>query len=207
MRTAPTTVQEAPQHIGQTVTMYMILETLRDQKHMQFLIGRERTGILQLVVSKSKVTNHADISELQPGSTFAVTGTLVKAEQSKTHGIEMQVDSIEIFSKAWARPITEESGIEARLAHRVVDLKLPKWQLMMKIRSAFEQGCREYAMEQGCTELHTPKLMASASESGSHVFKVQYFEKFAYLAQSPQFYKQMGVASGLDGVFEIGHAT
>jgi len=204
MRELPTTVHEAPHYIGQTVTMYMILETLRDQKHMQFIIGRERTGTLQLVIQKSKVANHADISELQPGSTFAVTGTLVEATQSKTQGIEMQVDSVEIFSKAWPRPITEESGIEARFAHRVVDLKLPKWQLMMKIRSAFEMGCREYALENGCTELHTPKLMASASESGSQVFKVQYFDKFAYLAQSPQFYKQMGVASGLDGVFEIG---
>jgi aspartyl/asparaginyl-tRNA synthetase len=117
----------------------------------------------------------------------------------------MQVDSIEIFSKAMPRPITEDSGIEARFAHRVVDLKARKWQTMMKVRSAFEQACREYCLTQGgCTELHTPKLMGSASESGSQVFKVQYFDKFAYLAQSPQFYKQMGVASGLDGVFEIG---
>jgi aspartyl/asparaginyl-tRNA synthetase len=125
--------------------------------------------------------------------------------QSKTQGIEMQVDSIEIFSKAMPRPITEESGIEARFAHRVVDLKARKWQTMMKVRSAFEQACREYCLTMGgCTELHTPKLMGSASESGSQVFKVQYFDKFAYLAQSPQFYKQMGVATGLDGVFEIG---
>jgi aspartyl/asparaginyl-tRNA synthetase len=185
--------------------MYMILETLRDQKHMQFLIGRERTGLLQLVVLKSNVANHEDISQLQVGSTFAVTGKLVEAKQSKTQGIEMQVDSIEIFSKAMPRPITEDSGIEARFAHRVVDLKARKWQTMMKVRSAFEQACREYCLTQGgCTELHTPKLMGSASESGSQVFKVQYFDKFAYLAQSPQFYKQMGVASGLDGVFEIG---
>jgi aspartyl/asparaginyl-tRNA synthetase len=199
------TVNEAPHYIGQTVTMYMILETLRDQKHMQFLIGRERTGLLQLVVLKSNVANHEDISQLQVGSTFAVTGKLVEAKQSKTQGIEMQVDSIEIFSKAMPRPITEDSGIEARFAHRVVDLKARKWQTMMKVRSAFEQACREYCLTQGgCTELHTPKLMGSASESGSQVFKVQYFDKFAYLAQSPQFYKQMGVASGLDGVFEIG---
>jgi aspartyl/asparaginyl-tRNA synthetase len=200
------TVHEAPHYIGQTVTMHMILETLRDQKHMQFLIGRERTGILQLVVSKSKVANHEDISQLQVGSTFAVTGKLVEATQSKTQGIEMQVESIEIFSKAMPRPITEESGIEARFAHRVVDLKLPKWQLMMKVRSAFENACRAYCLSPHgcCVELHTPKLMGSASESGSQVFKVQYFEKFAYLAQSPQFYKQMGVASGLTGVFEIG---
>jgi aspartyl/asparaginyl-tRNA synthetase len=73
------TVNEAPHYIGQTVTMYMILETLRDQKHMQFLIGRERTGLLQLVVLKSNVANHEDISQLQVGSTFAVTGKLVEA--------------------------------------------------------------------------------------------------------------------------------
>lgn len=198
-------VHEAPHYIGKTVTMHMILETLRDQKHLQFLLGRERTGLLQLVVVKSKVVNHEEISQLLEGSTFAVTGTLVESEQSKTNGIEMQVESIEIFSKAMARPITPDSSLDLRLQHRVVDLKQRKGQLMLKVRSAFENACREYCLRyQKFTELHTPKLMGSASESGSQVFKVQYFEKSAYLAQSPQFYKQMGVATGLEGVFEIG---
>lgn len=198
-------VHEADHYIGKTVTMHMILETIRDQKHLQFLIGRERTGPLQLVVVKSKVTNHEEISQLNEGSTFAVTGTIVESAQSKTNGIEMQVESIEIFSKAMPRPITPESSLDLRLTHRVVDLKQRKGQLMLKVRSAFENACREYCINyQKFTELHTPKLMGSASESGSQVFKVQYFDKFAYLAQSPQFYKQMGVASGLEGVFEIG---
>ena len=63
---------------------------------------------------------------------------------------------------------------------------------------------REYAYAQGCTEMHTPKLMGTASESGAEVFKLGYFDRSAYLAQSPQFYKQMAIAAGIDKVFEIG---
>lgn len=191
--------------MGERVTLQMRLETLRDQKHMQFLIGSDYTGVLQLVVLKSQVANHEDISQLQVGSYFTVTGKIVASKQSKTDGREILVESIEIVSKAQPRPITEESGIESRFALRVVDLKQDKWQLMMQVRSAFEYACREFCVRhRNFTEIHTPKLMGSASESGSQVFKVQYFDTNAYLAQSPQFYKQMGVATGLHGVFEIG---
>ena len=63
---------------------------------------------------------------------------------------------------------------------------------------------REYAYGQGCTEMHTPKLMGTASESGAEVFELRYFGRSAYLAQSPQFFKQMAIAAGIDKVFEIG---
>ena len=72
------------------------------------------------------------------------------------------------------------------------------------MQTALEQGLREYAMEHGCTKMHTPKPMGTASESGAEVFKLGYFDRSAYLAQSPQFYKRMAMAAGIDRVFEIG---
>lgn len=191
-------------YIGQTITMHLTLEALRDQKHLQFLIGGDKSGKLQLVVQKSKVEQHPEISELLEGSTFSATGLIVEAKQSKTFGVEMQVDSIIIHSKALPRPIMEDSSIDLRFDYRVVDLKHPKRQLMLQLRSAFEAGCREYLLQREFTEIHTPKLMAQASESGSQVFEVKYFDKKAYLSQSPQFFKQASISSGLEAIFEIG---
>lgn len=133
-----------------------------------------------------------------------MTGTAVATAQSKTFGIEVQAQSIQIQSRAEPFPITEATSVDLRFNYRVVDLKARKWQLMLRLRSAFEFACREFVLRRGFTELHTPKLMGNVSESGAQVFRVSYFETQAYLAQSPQFYKQMGIASGLDGVFEIG---
>ena len=195
---------EITSYIGQTITMHLTLEALRDQKHLQFIIGSDLSGKLQLVVQKSKVEQHAEISELLEGSTFSVTGLIVEAKQSKTFGVEMQVDSIVIHSKALPRPIMADSSIDLRLDYRVVDLKHPKRQLMLQLRSAFEAGCREYLLQKEFTEIHTPKLMSQASESGSQVFEVKYFDKKAYLSQSPQFFKQMAISAGLEAIFEIG---
>jgi aspartyl-tRNA synthetase len=190
--------------IGEVVTLYLTLDVLRDQKNLQFLLAHDATGTLQLVVDKASVAQHVQIGQLLTGSTFAVTGTVVSTTQSKTAGVELQVHSVEVFSRAQPYPVTEASSVDLRFNHRVVDLKAPKWQLMLRLRSAFEFACREFALGRGFTELHTPKLMGNASESGAQVFRVSYFETQAFLAQSPQFYKQMGIASGLEGVFEIG---
>ncbi|VVD73205.1 lysyl-tRNA synthetase [Pandoraea communis] len=199
-----TRVEDVKHHVGEVVTLYLTLDVLRDQKNLQFLLAHDATGKLQLVVDKSSAVEHACVSQLLTGSTFAATGKIIAAAQSKTFGVEMQVLSVEVFSKAQPFPITEASSVDLRFNARVVDLKVPKWQLMLRLRSAFEFACREFALGRGLTELHTPKLMGNASESGAQVFRVGYFDTEAYLAQSPQFYKQMGIASGLEGVFEIG---
>jgi aspartyl/asparaginyl-tRNA synthetase len=199
-----TLVEDVKHRIGEVVTLYLTLDVLRDQKNLQFLLAHDATGTLQLVVDKASVSQHVQIGQLLAGSTFAVTGVVASTIQSKTAGVEIQVRSVEVFSRAQPYPVTEASSVDLRFNHRVVDLKAPKWQLMLRLRSAFEFACREFALGRGFTELHTPKLMGNASESGAQVFRVSYFETQAFLAQSPQFYKQMGIASGLEGVFEIG---
>lgn len=199
-----TLVAGYPHSIGEEVTSYLTVDIVRDQKHMQFILAHDYTGPIQLVVPKASVTNHREIGHMLVGSTFIVQGKLVASTQSKTAGIEILVSQIEIMSLAQAMPINAESDFANRFQKRVVDLKTEKSQLMLKLRSAFEQGCRKYAMWWGMTEIHTPKLMGGQSETGSEVFKLKYFDTTAFLAQSPQFYKQMGIASGLEGVFEIG---
>lgn len=199
-----TLVKELKSKVGEQVSLYLTLDVLRDQKHLQFILGHDKSGTIQLVIQKSKVAGVEEISQLLIGSTFIVHGQVVEATQSKTFGLEVQVESLEIMSKAQPWPITEDSSIDLRFDYRVVDLKSKKSQLMLKIRSAFEYACREFLTKKGMTEIHTPKLMGTASESGSQVFKVQYFDGYAYLAQSPQFFKEAAVASGLEGVFEIG---
>jgi aspartyl-tRNA synthetase len=183
-----TLVKELKEKVGQEVTLYLTLDVLRDQKHLQFILAHDKSGSIQLVVSKKTVETHEEIGQLLQGSTFIAHGTLVSAVQSKTQGVELQVNSIEIMSKAQAWPITEESSIDLRFDYRVVDLKSKRNQLMLKLRSAFLQGCREYLEREEFVEIQTPKILSAASEGGSEVFSLDYFGKKAFLAQSPQFY-------------------
>lgn len=197
-----TLVKELPEKIGQEVTLYLTLDVLRDQKHLQFILAHDKSGQIQLVISKKAVEKHEEIGQLLQGSTFIAHGTLVEASQSKTFGLELQVSSLEIMSKAQAWPITEESSIDLRFDYRVVDLKSKKNQLMLKLRSAFLQGCREYLLSKELTEVNTPKIMGTSSETGSEVFKLEYFDTTAYLAQSSQYFKESLVSAGIDN-FEI----
>jgi aspartyl-tRNA synthetase len=199
-----TLVKELKEKIGQQVRLYLTLDVLRDQKHLQFILGHDKSGSIQLVVSKSKVQTHEEIGQLLQGSTFIAEGKIVEAVQSKTQGLELQVESIEIMSKAQPFPITEDSSIDLRFDYRAVDLKFPRQKLLFKVRNAFEQGCREYLLSKDYCEIHTSKLCSRASESGAEVFSVDYFDKKAFLAQSPQEGKQL-MCQALDSVVEFGH--
>ena len=135
----------------------------------------------------------------------------------KMGGIEMIPESIEIESIADPLPIVrkeiaatkkkkavERSSIDQRIDYRWIDLRTDENQLMFKAQSCFVNAMRQFLLERNFIEIHTPKLIAAASESGSEVFKVDYFDRNAYLAQSPQFYKQMAMAAGFERIFETG---
>lgn len=120
-------------------------------------------------------------------------------------GLELVPTAIEVVARADSPlPIDRESGVEHRLDWRFLDLRQPRRRAVFEVQTTFERAVREFAYARGCTELHTPKLMGTASESGAEVFRVSYFDTTAYLAQSPQFYKQLAIAGGVDRVFEIG---
>lgn len=185
------------------------VETVRDQKKVQFVVVRDETAAVQLV----NVRHGADderanlISALTLGSFVEVTGDLVHNEKVKLNGMEIQLDTIAVVGAALPdNPISSDSSIEKRLDWRFLDLRRPEQALIFRIQTTFEQGLRSYWIDKGFFEIHTPKLMASPSESRAELFQVPYFDTTAYLAQSPQHFKQMAQSAGFGGVFEIAPA-
>jgi len=182
-----------------------MVDTVRDKKNFQFIVLRDFSDKIQLFVDKVK---YPEIGEtflrLVPGATVRVEGELVKSEYVKMGGQEVLVDKVEVTSYAEPNPIAEDSTIDYRLDYRWLDLRTEKNLLMFKVQTTFVNAMREFLMEKEFVEIHSPKLIATASESGSEVFQVKYFDGFAYLAQSPQFYKQMAMAGGLGRIFECG---
>jgi aspartyl/asparaginyl-tRNA synthetase len=192
--------------VGDQVRVCGWVQTLRLQRRMQFVVLRDESGAVQ-VTNQREVRPGLDerIDALTVGSAVALTGRVVEATQVKLGGIEVLVDSIEQVSTAeQPLPIAETTNPDLRLDWRFLDLRAPRHHLVFKVGHLFEQRMRSFLLGRGFTELHTPKLMGAASESGAEVFKVDYFGSPAYLAQSPQFYKQMAIAAGFDRVMEVG---
>jgi aspartyl/asparaginyl-tRNA synthetase len=134
-----------------------------------------------------------------------LTGTVVDDERVKLGGLELRLEAMRVDSPAEPEvPIAPDSALDKRIDWRYLDLRRPDRRLIFEVQSTVEHAMREYWREQGFIELHSPKLMGSASESGAELFKVEYFDRQAYLAQSPQFYKQMAMAAGFGKVFEVG---
>ena len=180
---------------------------IRNTKYMYFIILEDRSGSIQVSIEKE---NNKDMCDKLEGvltdSIIEFEGKMVLSEYVKQGGKEFIPTSLNIVSSAEASPIEEGANIDTRLNYRWIDLRTPKNNLMLKIQSKVVEEMRNYLYENDFTEIHTPKLLGAASESGSEVFEVKYFNAKAYLAQSPQFYKQMALASGLERVFEVAPA-
>ncbi|HEV7949865.1 MAG TPA: aspartate--tRNA(Asn) ligase, partial [Glaciihabitans sp.] len=141
------------------------------------------------------------------GTFLTATGELKHDERVKLGGVEIKLDGLTISSRALPEPpIVADSGIDKRMDWRFLDLRVPKNALIFRIQTTLEHAWRSYWVNNDFVELHTPKLMASASESKAELFKVDYFDGYAYLAQSPQFFKQMAQAAGFGKIFEIAPA-
>jgi aspartyl-tRNA synthetase len=202
-----TLIAELPSKVGATVRLRGWVNAVRDQKRMQFVILRDETGLAQVVLEKSDPPSelNAAISELTHESAVTLVGEVVADERVRLGGVEIRLASVEVESLAEPElPVTAESALDKRMDWRYLDLRRPDRRLIFAVQSTVEHAMREHWRAEGFFELHTPKLMGSASESGAELFKVEYFERTAYLAQSPQFYKQMGMAAGFGKVFEIG---
>jgi aspartyl/asparaginyl-tRNA synthetase len=204
-----TWVAELSRSPGSIVRVSGFVETIRDQKRMQFLVLRDRTGAVQLTHEKASDGEIAErIAALTPGSAISTTGRVVDAEQVKLGGIELIIEAIEIASIADSPlPIAADSALEKQIDWRQISLRNPKEFLTFAVQTTLEHAMREFWRAERFVEIHSPKLMGTFSESGAEAFKVKYFDdRSAYLAQSPQFYKQMAMAAGFERVFEIGPA-
>jgi len=202
-----TLVSELPAHVGEQVTVRGWVQVVRDQKRMQFLVVRDESGSVQVVLGKDEPPSELNeaISDLAAESAVTVTGTVVADERVKLGGLELQLSGLTVDAPAEPElPIAADSALDKRIDWRYLDLRRPDRRLIFEVQSTVEHAMREFWRREGFIEIHTPKMMGSASESGAELFKVEYFERMAYLAQSPQFYKQMAMAAGFGKVFEIG---
>jgi len=192
--------------VGETVTIAGWAQTLRLQRAMQFIIVRDHTGTVQVTHRRDRSALDSVLDGLTAESAVRVTGRVLANPVVSLGGLEVIPEAVTVESLAHAPlPIDAHTGLEGRLDWRFLDLRRrAAARLVFEVQTTVERAMREFAFAEGCTEMHTPKLMGTASESGAEVFEVGYFGRPAYLAQSPQFYKQMAIAGGIDRVFEVG---
>ena len=200
-------------YFNQEVSIEGFVEKVRDLQYVQFIILKDRTGKVQITVEKNddNKTLNDIVSTISNESTIKVLGTVYENEKVKLNGMEVIPKEIVITSKCLDElPINykdpNSANIDTRLDYRFVDLRNEKNILMFQVQSCFIEGMRNFLYKEKFTEIHTPKIIPTASESGSDVFEVKYFDTKAYLAQSPQFYKQMAMASGFERIFEVAPA-
>ncbi|MBO5341194.1 MAG: aspartate--tRNA(Asn) ligase [Lachnospiraceae bacterium] len=211
-------IRDIKQYNGQVVKVQGFVENVRNSKAMLFLVLKDITGKLQITLEKSAQLDLVeDFEKLTADSVVTIEGKVVENDYVKMGGVELLPTAIKIESLATALPIVrkaiaatkkqaavERSGIDQRIDYRWIDLRTDENQLMFQIQTCFVAAIRDYLLKNEFIEIHTPKLIAAASESGSEVFEVKYFDTNAYLAQSPQFYKQMAMASGFERIYEVG---
>jgi len=208
-----TLVRDTREKGGECIALRGFVQTVRNQKAVQFIILRDHTGLIQVVAERSEANSSLNelITGLTRESAIEVTGLVVSNPNVKLGQLEVQLKTLSVDSMSDATlPIDlfgkTETDIDKRLDWRFLELRQPENQLIFRVQTTVEMAMREFWLSNGFVEIHTPKIMGSPSEGGAELFTLEYFGRTASLAQSPQFYKQMAIAAGLDRVFEIGPA-
>ena len=177
-----------------------------DLSSVVFIKLRDKSGIVQLVTDKDQIEG------LKLENAVEVVGK--KSENEKApDGIEIIVDKIKILGKTYYDKLPFEinsfknkAALETQLDHRTIALRRPEIRAIFKVQNEIEQAFRDYLRSKNFEQIHTAKIIDSSTEGGSEMFTVNYFDRRSFLAQSPQFYKQMMVGAGFERVYEIGHA-
>ena len=201
------------EYYNKSITVEGFADSIRDLPYVQFLIIRDSTGKLQVTIEKNEENKSLNeiVSNLTAESTVKITGTLIPNEKVKLNGHELIPTDIIVTSRCLEDlPLNYKDSksalLDTRLNYRFLDLRSEKNILMFKVQTCLINAMREFVVQNNFIEIHTPKIISTASESGSNVFELKYFDRKAYLAQSPQFYKQMAMSSGFEKVFEIAPA-
>lgn len=201
------------EYLNQEITIEGFVDNIRHLQYVDFLIIRDTTGKVQVTIEKNESNKKLTkiVSTITPESTVKITGILHKNDKVKLNNMELIPTNITVTSKCLEElPLnykdSKSAAIDTRLNYRFLDLRSDKNILMFKVQTCMINAMREFVIKNNFTEIHTPKIISTASESGSEVFEVNYFGRKAYLAQSPQFYKQMAMCAGFEKVFEIAPA-
>jgi len=197
-------VSDIGQWQGQQVNLCGWIERIRRLGQVNFFMLRDRTGRVQVVV-KSDTLDHGRFTN---ESVIAVKG-LVHAEERALGGFEVHAESVQLINRAEPLPLsinnpTIQASLDTQLNHRSVSLRHTRIQPIFRIQAALVHGFQRFLDGEGFTQVFSPKLVASGTEGGTELFSLPYFEQRAYLAQSPQFYKQMLVGAGYERVYEVG---
>ncbi len=195
-------VNECSSKINEVVKLSGWVHKIRSLKSFSFVVLRDRTGLVQCVVSNSLIEG------IKLESSINIIGKLVEGK-NKLNDFEIQVEELELLSLVKDElpiQINSESldiSMETLLNNRVLSLRNTEINEVFKVKNLIQQGFREFLVKEGFMEINTPKIVSGGAEGGADIFRLDYFGNEAFLAQSPQFYKQMMVASGNERVFEI----
>ena len=195
---------------GDTVTVAGWAHEIRDLGGIAFLIVRDTSGRIQVKFEKDEmdddlVETGTDVSR---ESVVTVTGSVEEEPRAPTD-VEIVPESVEVLAPAEPELPLDPSGkvdaeLSTRLDNRTLDLRREEAKAIFEIRAEVLRGVREYFRSVGCTEINTPKIVATGTEGGTELFPITYFGREAFMNQSPQLFKQLMVGSGLERVFEIG---
>jgi len=182
------------------------IHKIHDLGKITFVHLRDKTGIIQLIF------DHGAPEHFRLEMSIQATGK--KVENPKAPGgIELSVTGFDVLGKAYYEKLPFEinrgkikASLETQLDYRTMSLRQPRTRAIFKVQEEITDAFRTYLRARRFSEIHTPKIISSSTEGGSEMFTVNYFEKRAFLAQSPQFYKQTMVGAGFERVFEVGHA-
>lgn len=202
-----------PEHYGTEQTFAGWVHSLRAKGNIAFLELRDRTGHVQFVLLKKQLAETApelfeQLTKLTDESAVSITGLVKESEKAKA-GFEVLPTAATVLNKAdaplpmalWDDEI--ETGMDTRIDNRFLDVRAPRSKAIFRIRSEVLRAGRDYFHAHGFTEITTSNIIAASSEGGTDTYTVDWFGRDCYLSQSPQLYKQMMMASGMDRVFEI----
>lgn len=198
-----TLIADAMNKIGERVDLAGWVHRIRNLGGLQFIILRDRSGQMQLVAD-------SDFT-LPVESVIRVRGRIAQSQKAPG-GAELAMESYEVLSEAAAElPVSvnqdpEKLGLEAILDNRMISLRNPKILAIFRVQALCIKAFADFFRSEGFTEIKSSKIIGGGSEGGTNLFSMDYFGKTAYLAQSPQLYKQTMVSAGFERVFEIGHA-
>jgi aspartyl-tRNA synthetase len=187
-------VEEAKRRVGETVTLAGWVTRTRDLRKIMFIVLRDSSGEIQITVKKDGSNDFADL-ELGREDVLKVTGKAVESKVAQA-GVEFIPESIEVMNSA-QQPLPFDlfgpvkAEIDTRLNYRFMDFRRPRTNAIFKVQNTLLTSFRRFLTDRGYMEFQPPCVIASASEGGADLFRLPYFEKEAFLAQSPQLYKQM----------------
>ncbi|HSA73452.1 MAG TPA: aspartate--tRNA(Asn) ligase [Nitrososphaeraceae archaeon] len=194
---------------GSEVTIIGWISSIREHSNIKFLTLNDRFGSIQVILKKGEypASLESEISKIRDHTAIAIKGK-VRTEPKAPNGIELIPNDFRILSLANKNsPIVIQSrkgvGVDTRLDLRAVDLRRPYLQSIFNIRYTVLNSCREFLRQEGFIEVNTPKIIATATEGGATLFPIFYYDREAFLTQSPQLYKEQ-LTMAFENVFEIG---